>query len=88
MRIRAREIRDDEQGNKLYRNIFSAGQLGIVEKTGADDLQTQADRSAQVSREIGKVKTLFIIYARTVSWPPCTPSTQSSRWWERRGSWT
>ena len=30
------------------RNIFSAGQLGIVEKTGADDLQTQADRSAQV----------------------------------------
>ena len=45
------KTRDDEQRNKLYRNIFSAGQLGIVEKTGADDLQTQADRSAQVSRE-------------------------------------
>ena len=51
MRIRATEIRDDQQGNKLVRNIFSLGQLGIVEKTGADDLQTQADRSAQVSIE-------------------------------------
>ena len=30
------------------RSVFSGGQLGIVEKTGADDLQTQADRSAQV----------------------------------------
>ena len=32
----------------MPRSVFSGGQLGIVEKTGADDLQTQADRSAQV----------------------------------------
>ena len=31
-----------------FRNVFSQGKLGIVEKEGPNDLQTQADRSAQV----------------------------------------
>ena len=60
--MRIREKRDETHGALCCRNIFSAGQLGIVEKTGADDLQTQADRSAQVSiirdSEIVKSETM------------------------------
>ena len=71
------------------RNVFSAGKLGIVEKTGADDLQTQADRSAQVRQRRGSTcKCVFYwLDPRIVSWRPSTPSTPASGWWERRGSW-
>merc|ERR1712059_46913 len=36
-----------DRAGKIVRDIWSKGDLGIVEKTGKDDLQTQADRSAQ-----------------------------------------
>ena len=32
----------------IIRDILRAGDLGIVEKTGANDLQTQADRCGQL----------------------------------------
>ena len=35
------------RAGEIVRDVLKKGQLGIVEKTGADDLQTQADRSAQ-----------------------------------------
>ena len=35
------------RAGEIVRDVLRKGQLGIVEKTGADDLQTQADRSAQ-----------------------------------------
>lgn len=36
-----------DRAGEIVREVFKRGQLGIVEKTGADDLQTEADRSAQ-----------------------------------------
>jgi len=36
-----------DKAGKIVRDIMKKGDLGIVEKTGKDDLQTQADRSAQ-----------------------------------------
>ena len=36
-----------DRAGDIVRDVLRKGQLGIVEKTGADDLQTQADRSAQ-----------------------------------------
>jgi len=36
-----------DRAGDIVRDIMKKGELGIVEKTGADDLQTQADRSAQ-----------------------------------------
>ena len=36
-----------DRAGEIVRDVFRRGQLGIVEKTGADDLQTEADRSAQ-----------------------------------------
>ena len=36
-----------DRAGEIVRDVLKKGQLGIVEKTGADDLQTQADRSAQ-----------------------------------------
>jgi len=36
-----------DRAGEIVRDIMKKGDLGIVEKTGADDLQTQADRSAQ-----------------------------------------
>jgi len=47
VRVLASSVAIADKAGDIVRNIFSAGQLGIVEKTGADDLQTQADRSAQ-----------------------------------------
>ena len=38
-----------EKGGEIIRNILKAGDLGIVEKTGINDLQTEADRSANAS---------------------------------------
>ena len=43
-----------DRAGEIVRSVFSGGQLGIVEKTGADDLQTQADRSAQVRDRISQ----------------------------------
>ena len=34
----------DSRAGEIVRAIWSGGDLGIVEKTGKDDLQTQADR--------------------------------------------
>ena len=34
----------DCRAGEIVRAIWSEGDLGIVEKTGKDDLQTQADR--------------------------------------------
>jgi len=36
-----------DRAGEIVRDVLRQGDLGIVEKTGADDLQTQADRSAQ-----------------------------------------
>eukprot|EP00092_Neocalanus_flemingeri_P084183 GFUD01105715.1.p1 GENE.GFUD01105715.1~~GFUD01105715.1.p1 ORF type:complete len:316 (+),score=106.80 GFUD01105715.1:115-1062(+) len=36
-----------DKAGEIVRDIMTKGNLGIVEKTGKDDLQTQADRSAQ-----------------------------------------
>merc|ERR1719500_2031003 len=36
-----------DRAGEIVRDIMTKGDLGIVEKTGKDDLQTQADRSAQ-----------------------------------------
>jgi len=36
-----------DKAGEIVRDIMTKGDLGIVEKTGKDDLQTQADRSAQ-----------------------------------------
>ena len=53
-----------DRAGEIVRSVFSGGQLGIVEKTGADDLQTQADRSAQVG-----AATLQCILIRGVNEP-------------------
>ena len=36
-----------DKAGRIVREIMSRGDLGIVEKTGKNDLQTEADRSAQ-----------------------------------------
>lgn len=38
-----------EKAGSIVRKVLHSGELGIVEKTGANDLQTQADRLAQQS---------------------------------------
>ncbi|KAM4679296.1 3'(2'),5'-bisphosphate nucleotidase 1 isoform 2-T2 [Amazona ochrocephala] len=38
-----------EKAATIVRNVMAAGDLGIVEKTGANDLQTKADRLVQMS---------------------------------------
>lgn len=38
-----------ERAGSIVRKVLHSGELGIVEKTGANDLQTQADRLAQQS---------------------------------------
>ena len=48
VQVLASSVAIADKAGDIVRNIFSGGKLGIVEKTGADDLQTQADRSAQV----------------------------------------
>jgi len=47
VQVLASSVAIADKAGDIVRNIFSGGKLGIVEKTGADDLQTQADRSAQ-----------------------------------------
>ncbi|XP_069464689.1 3'(2'),5'-bisphosphate nucleotidase 1 isoform X2 [Ambystoma mexicanum] len=49
MRLVASSYSVADKAGKLVRNVMSAGDLGIVEKTGADDLQTKADRMVQKS---------------------------------------
>ncbi|XP_063231609.1 3'(2'),5'-bisphosphate nucleotidase 1 [Bacillus rossius redtenbacheri] len=46
LRIVASSVRAANRAGKIIRDVMSAGDLGIVEK-GKDDLQTEADRSAQ-----------------------------------------
>lgn len=46
MRIVASSIQIAARAGKIIRDVMSKGDLGIVEK-GKDDLQTEADRSAQ-----------------------------------------
>ena len=36
-----------DRAGDIIREIMAKGDLGIIEKTGKNDLQTQADRSAQ-----------------------------------------
>jgi len=47
MRVLASSVAIADRAGEIVRDIWSGGDLGIVEKTGKDDLQTQADRSAQ-----------------------------------------
>lgn len=46
-RVLASSVAIADRAGEIVREIWSTGQLGIVQKTGKDDLQTQADRSAQ-----------------------------------------
>jgi len=46
-RVMASSVAIADRAGDIVRAIWSKGDLGIVEKTGKDDLQTQADRSAQ-----------------------------------------
>merc|ERR1712018_139604 len=39
-------IKAANHAGKMVRDVMQGGDLGIVEKTGADDLQTAADRAA------------------------------------------
>ncbi|XP_037091967.1 3'(2'),5'-bisphosphate nucleotidase 1-like isoform X2 [Pollicipes pollicipes] len=47
VRVMAASVRIADKAAEIIRGILSAGDLGIVEKTGINDLQTEADRSAQ-----------------------------------------
>merc|ERR1711936_492112 len=47
-RVLASSVAIADRAGEIVRAIWSGGDLGIVEKTGKDDLQTQADRSAQL----------------------------------------
>jgi len=47
LRVLSSSVRIADRAGQIVRDIMSAGQLGIVEKTGKNDLQTEADRSAQ-----------------------------------------
>ena len=49
IRLVASAICIAEKGGEIIRNILKAGDLGIVQKTGINDLQTEADRSANTS---------------------------------------
>jgi len=45
--VMASSVAIADRAGQIVRAVWSQGDLGIVEKTGKDDLQTQADRSAQ-----------------------------------------
>ncbi|XP_069089974.1 3'(2'),5'-bisphosphate nucleotidase 1 isoform X2 [Pleurodeles waltl] len=47
MRLMASAYSVADKAGKLVRSIMAAGDLGIVEKSGANDLQTKADRVVQ-----------------------------------------
>ncbi|XP_067619137.1 3'(2'),5'-bisphosphate nucleotidase 1 [Eurosta solidaginis] len=47
MRIMALSINTAARAGTIIRDVMQRGNLGIVEKEGKDDLQTEADRSAQ-----------------------------------------
>lgn len=47
LRVLASSVRIADRAGDIIREIMAKGKLGIVEKTGKDDLQTEADRSAQ-----------------------------------------
>ncbi|XP_076023436.1 3'(2'),5'-bisphosphate nucleotidase 1 isoform X1 [Genypterus blacodes] len=49
MRLVASAFTVAEKAGAIVRNVLHSGELGIVEKTGANDLQTLADRVAQQS---------------------------------------
>ncbi|XP_056118665.1 3'(2'),5'-bisphosphate nucleotidase 1 isoform X1 [Rhinichthys klamathensis goyatoka] len=49
MRLVASAYAVAEKAGTIVRKVLQSGELGIVEKTGADDLQTLADRLAQKS---------------------------------------
>ncbi|KAM9435208.1 3'(2'),5'-bisphosphate nucleotidase 1 isoform 2-T2 [Clarias gariepinus] len=49
MRLLASAYSVAEKAGAIVRKVLHSGELGIVEKTGADDLQTLADRLAQKS---------------------------------------
>ncbi|XP_028997551.1 3'(2'),5'-bisphosphate nucleotidase 1 isoform X3 [Betta splendens] len=49
MRLVASAYRVAEKAGAIVRRVLHSGELGIVEKTGANDLQTLADRLAQQS---------------------------------------
>ncbi|XP_030200256.1 3'(2'),5'-bisphosphate nucleotidase 1 [Gadus morhua] len=49
MRLVASAYAVAERAGSIVRNVLQSGELGIVEKTGANDLQTLADRLAQQS---------------------------------------
>jgi len=47
VQVLASSVAIADKAGDIVRDVFTRGKLGIVEKTGVDDLQTQADRSAQ-----------------------------------------
>ncbi|XP_023335850.1 3'(2'),5'-bisphosphate nucleotidase 1 [Eurytemora carolleeae] len=47
LRVLASSVKIADRAGQIVRDIMAGGQLGIVEKTGKNDLQTEADRSAQ-----------------------------------------
>merc|ERR1711973_550331 len=47
IQVLASSVAIADKAGDIVRNVFSQGKLGIVEKEGPNDLQTQADRSAQ-----------------------------------------
>lgn len=49
MRVVAASVSVANRAGQIIRDIMSKGELGVVEKGGKDDLQTEADRSAQRS---------------------------------------
>ncbi|KAG9347339.1 hypothetical protein JZ751_004906 [Albula glossodonta] len=49
MRLVASAFSVAERAGSIVRKVMHSGELGIVEKTGANDLQTMADRLAQKS---------------------------------------
>jgi len=46
-RILASSVAIADRAGQIVRDVWARGELGIEEKTGKDDLQTEADRSAQ-----------------------------------------
>ncbi|XP_017484896.1 PREDICTED: 3'(2'),5'-bisphosphate nucleotidase 1-like [Rhagoletis zephyria] len=64
MRIMALSINTAARAGSIIREVMQRGNLGIVEKEGKDDLQTEADRSAQqciiasLSRKFPNVKVI------------------------------
>jgi len=58
LRVLASSIRIADKAGQIVRDIMAGGQLGIVEKTGKNDLQTEADRSAQ-NCIVASLKTQF-----------------------------